>query len=122
MDINNSYATITNSIMWGGEVSINIGVNRIPEFNYCDIEDDAVTGPTIIHLPPLFVDVSDTSPIKWDLHLLSSSPCIDSGTSEGASGYGIDGNPRPQGSGYDIGAYEYAAKAVPGIPLLLLGE
>jgi PKD repeat protein len=107
MDINNSYATITNSILWGGKVRINLGeFNRIPQFNYCDIEGDEVTGPTIIHLPPLFVDVSDTSPLKWDLHLLSSSPCIDSGTSEGAPDYDIDGNPRPQGSGYDIGAYE----------------
>ena len=107
MRIYDSPATITNSILWGGKVRINIGVNRIPEFNYCDIEDDAVTGSTIIHLPPLFVDVSDTSPINWDLHLLSSSPCIDSGTSEGAPDYDIYGNPRPQGSGYDIGAYEY---------------
>lgn len=53
------------------------------------------------------MDVSDPSPIKWDLHLLSSSPCIDSGTSEGAPDSDIDGNSRPQGSGYDIGAYEY---------------
>ena len=104
MEINDSYATITNCILWGGDIRIVYAGARGPDFNYCDIEGSGVTGSTIIHSDPLFVDVSDTSPIKWDLHLLSSSPCIDSGTSEGAPGSDIDGNSRPQGSDYDIGA------------------
>jgi len=79
VNINNSYVYFTNCILWG---VLSGNLIKPPQFNYCDIEDDRFTGPTIIHLPPLFVDVSDPSPIKWDLHLLSSSPCIDSGTSE----------------------------------------
>ena len=41
-----------------------------------------------------------------DLHLSSGSPCIDRGTSEGAPSTDGDGNPRPAGAGFDIGAYE----------------
>jgi hypothetical protein len=43
-----------------------------------------------------------------DLHLTAQSPCIDQGTSDGAPGSDVDGNARPAGGGYDIGAYELA--------------
>jgi chitodextrinase len=51
---------------------------------------------------PLFVD-----PIKRNYHLQSSSPAIDAGSSMSTPSYDLEGNGRPQGSGYDIGAYEY---------------
>ena len=44
-----------------------------------------------------------------DYHLLPSSPCIDAGVKTYID-VDIDGNKRPQGSGYDIGAYEYVKK------------
>ena len=49
----------------------------------------------------LFVNPSD-----FDLHLSGTSPAVDSGTSAGAPSEDYDGNPRPHGDGYDIGAYE----------------
>ncbi|MDD5570316.1 MAG: sugar-binding protein [Bacteroidales bacterium] len=42
-----------------------------------------------------------------DYHLKSTSPAIDAGTSTNAPSTDFDGNTRPQGLGYDIGAYEY---------------
>ncbi len=42
-----------------------------------------------------------------DYHLIKGSPCIDSGTSTEAPKSDIEGTPRPQGNGYDMGAYEY---------------
>jgi hypothetical protein len=42
-----------------------------------------------------------------DLHLTATSPCIDQGTSLGAPTSDADGRSRPQGAGFDIGAYEY---------------
>ncbi|HDN51460.1 MAG TPA: DUF1565 domain-containing protein, partial [Thermoplasmatales archaeon] len=44
----------------------------------------------------------------WDLHLIGGSMAIDAGTQVNAPSIDYDGIPRPQGNGYDIGAYEYA--------------
>ncbi|MCP4538623.1 MAG: hypothetical protein GY832_15930, partial [Chloroflexi bacterium] len=52
---------------------------------------------------PLFVD-----PAAWDFHIGSGSVAIDQGTSAGVTS-DWDGDTRPQGSGYDIGADEYAS-------------
>src|SRR5206468_9648869 len=41
-----------------------------------------------------------------DFHLRDGSPAIDSGTSANAPSFDLDGNPRPVGAGYDVGAYE----------------
>ncbi len=48
-----------------------------------------------------------------DFWIESNSPAIDAGSSDDAPSDDFGGNPRPQGAGYDIGAYEYAAGPVP---------
>ena len=58
----------------------------------------------------LFVDLSN-----WDLHLSNQSIAINARTSENAPSFGYDGTNRPQGEGYDIGAYE-----IPEFPSLLI--
>lgn len=64
---------------------------------------------------PQFVDEAND-----DFHLKATSPAIDAGVSIPALKYDFDGVSRPQGSGYDIGAYEYAgaktSATVPGPP------
>lgn len=42
-----------------------------------------------------------------DYHLSPTSPAIDAGTSLDAPSTDFDGSSRPQGAGYDIGAYEF---------------
>lgn len=46
-----------------------------------------------------------------DYHIQHNSPCVDAGTSTGAPSNDLDGNSRPQISGYDIGPYEYVPVA-----------
>ena len=58
-----------------------------------------------------------------DLHLRAGSIAIDKGNSSGAPSEDYDGNPRPQGGGYDIGAYEYGSGS-PGsqLPIISSGD
>jgi len=45
-----------------------------------------------------------------NVHLKSDSPAVDAGTAKMAPKKDADGKPRPQGKGYDAGAYEYGPK------------
>ena len=52
------------------------------------------------------------NPGGYDFHLPASSPAVDQGTNAGVTA-DLEGSPRPSGSGYDIGAYEYQAGGLP---------
>lgn len=72
--------------------------------SFSDIEDGDF-GPGNISADPMFVNAANE-----DYHLLSSSPCIDTAASAGILlKVDKDLNPRPQGAGYDMGAYEHDA-------------
>src|SRR6185295_18632447 len=60
-----------------------------------------------ISAAPKFVNYLATG--GGDYHLAAGSVAIDAGTSSGAPKTDLDGHARPQGAGYDIGAYEYAS-------------
>lgn len=59
---------------------------------------------------PLFVGSA-----TGDYHLAKGSPCVDTGTSTSAPVTDIAGTSRPQGQGYDMGAYEYVGTPVPDV-------
>jgi len=94
-----SSESIKNSIMWSNspdEIYDSYGDG--PTITYSDIQG-GYTGEGNINSNPQFIS-------ETDYHLSSLSPCIDTGTSNGAPNTDIDGNSRPQGNGYDMGAYE----------------
>ena len=100
---------LTNCILWGDTAANSGG----------EIYTDSSSSPTVayscvqggydgegnIATDPLFVDAAN-----GDLRLQAASPCIDTGTADGAPSTDILGVLRPQGAGYDMGAYEYAGK------------
>jgi len=59
-------------------------------------------GTDYVEGDPKFVDEASR-----DMHLQGGSPAIDKGSDVDAPSNDYDGNIRPQGAGYDIGAYEY---------------
>jgi hypothetical protein len=89
------------------------------EFSLSDVAGGAWTtysgqdasSVVVTSLAELFVD-----PAGYDLHLLASAAAVDAGTAIGAPSEDYEGNPRPRGSGWDIGAYEYAVGGLPGLP------
>ncbi len=89
------------------------------EFEYSDFWNngfDAPTGNNVFTFNPAFVDLPN-----FDYHLTETSPCIDAGTSEGAPLTDFDGNTRPIGNGWDIGAYEYLGKILLQVKIFLEG-
>ena len=55
---------------------------------------------TVDNATKIFLDLNNL-----DLHFCQNSPAIDIGTSSNAPSTDFDGNPRPTGAGFDIGAY-----------------
>jgi len=92
------YVTILNSIFWGNEGAEIEGYGA--SVSYSDIHG-GYPGIGNINEPPRFVDEPGL-----DYHLLPDSPCIDSGTDSGID-IDYEGDPRPVGAGYDMGADEY---------------
>jgi hypothetical protein len=84
------------------QISNAIGANTTISHNLID-GYSSTNGTDYILGDPDFVDENND-----DFHLQRLSPAIDNGTSTDAPTTDFDGNTRPLGVGYDIGAYEYA--------------
>lgn len=63
-------------------------------------------GANDVYANPQYVDTANSDLSKYNLSLTLGSPGIDTGTSTLAPTTDILGKPRPQGKGYDKGAYE----------------
>jgi predicted outer membrane repeat protein len=112
-------ANITDTIIAG----YTVGISQTGGTLYADYDLFSTTTPTQtsggtmnwgshnLNSNPQFVN-----PASGDYHLAASSPAIDAGTNAGVT-TDLDGIVRPQGRGYDIGAYEY--RFIVYLPLVL---
>ena len=76
----------------------------------------------VIGSPVLSNNLTDTDPLfvninSNDYHLQARSPAIDAGASVNVA-TDFDGNPRPFGPAFDVGAYEYTGVSSPPAPAL----
>jgi hypothetical protein len=81
-------------------------------FDHCDFFDNGFAAPTgtgIIEEDPFFLNAAG-----GDFNLQQGSKCIDAGVTDTSAAFDFAGTRRPEGQGYDIGAYEY--KLVTALP------
>ena len=91
-----------------GVAAANVTVDHNLIDGFRDGEDE-IRGLDSVSGDPRFVN-----PSGGDFHLQSDSPAIDRGSADGAPAIDFDGQGRPVGMGYDIGADEYASAALLG--------
>ena len=83
-------ARIKNNVVWQNGTGIN------------DAGSGSVADANVVDIDPSFVDET-----KQDFHPKPGSPLIDEGVTVAEVAVDIEGVTRPQGSAYDVGAYEY---------------
>ena len=107
--------TIIKNTSTGGSYTTLAAIKAIGAYsNNCVNGNFAVTqvstggrdGGGLVTDDPLFTNEA-SNPVDFELQ--SSSPCIDAGTTIAAVTVDYAGTSRPQGSAYDIGAYEFAS-------------
>jgi hypothetical protein len=99
---NGAVATVNNSILWGNDGVDLAGPGLV--VNFSDVSSPTIGLPGIGNIgeDPRFVDASGA-----DYHLTADSAAIDAGTALGAPLRDVDGDLRPLGEGYDMGADEF---------------
>lgn len=94
--------SIKNSILWANspeEIYEDAYPPDRPSVTFSDIQN-GYSGEGNINVDPHFLG-------SGSYYLTIGSPCIDIGTPTGAPNTDIEGISRPQGNGYDMGAYEF---------------
>jgi beta-lactam-binding protein with PASTA domain len=99
---------LRNCIVWGNTGPL-LGTSGLVTLTatHCDIQH-GFAGTGNIAADPLFVDAA-----SGDYRLQAGSPCIDTGTADGAPATDLVGMPRPQGAGFDMGTMEMPVSTVP---------
>lgn len=86
-------------------------------YTNCNFSNNAFTAPSGTNITTFAPGLADTT--NNDYRLTSTSPLIDIGVVTSTT-VDINGNPRPQGAAYDLGAYEYVGS--PSSTATILGE
>jgi parallel beta-helix repeat protein len=92
---------------WGGITNPVVRNNIVYNNGGSAIVQDQIKGTLVMSNNLIDTNPNFVNPGSGDFHLQSSSPAKDAGTTLPEVPCDFDGNGRPAGSAYDIGAYEY---------------
>jgi hypothetical protein len=119
------YATLalTNTIIAGHSgvaVTVTVGSTATLEATLWDDNGSNTSGAGAISIGTVNVydDPAFVEPAAWDYHLTGGSAAMDKGVQAGVT-TDLDGDERPQGTRYDIGADEYVLPYRAYLPLVL---
>ena len=100
--------TVTNTIFWGAAAGgeIHDDATSTPVMAFCVVQGGYPGGTDIITGDPRLGSLANNGGTTLTYALLDGSSALDAGTSAGAPGVDQRGVVRPQGSGFDIGAFE----------------
>lgn len=95
--------TVNSGALSTGNIIRNNIVNQLANAdNIGEVDHNDLIGGVLSTYDDYFVDAQ-----SLDFHLLETAPAVDSGSDMGAPDVDIENNPRPEGLGFDNGAYEY---------------
>jgi hypothetical protein len=95
-------ATVVNSIIWDNGTNLEVRDDSTVTVDYSHIQGGWPGASNFFDQDPLFRDPSNSN-----YRLQETSPCVDTGASEGAPDVDVMGIERPHGKGIDRGAYEF---------------
>ena len=107
-----SASVVNSAIFMASGPSTGIGVSPSPGVTVTLSNNSVVAGTPyagVAEGPGSVYTSSSSFVASTDFHLQSTSPLIDAGTASGAPDHDFDGNVRPSGAGFDIGAYEFGS-------------
>jgi Right handed beta helix region len=113
---NNTIVNGTDRCIWILGAPYGNAVNSVVRNNLCwanSINTITNDGSGSIVANNLLSNPNFANATSGDFHLTPGSPAIDQGATMGAVLTDYDGNSRPQGPAYDIGAFEYGAATQP---------
>jgi hypothetical protein len=123
-----SDSDITNNIFYlVNTAAIYVGGSSSPSFSNVRVSNNIVSNGAILRADSSVgsgltlvnnrenTDPGLVNPTGYDFHLRADSLAIDSGATVPVP-TDFEGRARPQGSGYDIGAYEYSSSGISSLP------
>ena len=116
-NLGTSSPKIKNTIFWGASIGvIHDHPTASPVLSFCVVQGGYAGGTSIITADPRLADLADNGGPTFTCALLTGSSAIDAGTPDGGPAADQRGEPRPQGTGVDIGAYESSFSPPPAPP------
>jgi len=106
-----SQPVISNSVVWGNTPDGIRSLTKCVATVQYSVVQGGHAGSGNLNVDPMLID-----PVHGDIRFASASPCRDNGTAIPEVVNDINGRARPQGSGYDIGAYEFRDADGDGMP------